>query len=76
MPYLIELFNELDTVKYIATNSQVLFHDGSLLHSKIQYTTLDYSKQLYNTRSNSTSSLTQLHSSLENSPLSIALPYP
>jgi hypothetical protein len=24
------------------TNSQVLFHDGSLLHSKVQYTTVDY----------------------------------
>jgi hypothetical protein len=32
---------------------------------KIQYTTLDYSQQLYNTRPNSTSPLTQLHSSLE-----------
>jgi hypothetical protein len=23
-------------------SSQVLFHDGSLLHSKVQYTTVDY----------------------------------
>jgi hypothetical protein len=29
----------------IVISSQVLFHDGSLLHSKIQYTTLDYSSQ-------------------------------
>jgi hypothetical protein len=43
---------------------------------KIQYTTLDYRQQLYNTRPNSTSSLTQLPSSLENSLLSITLPYP
>jgi hypothetical protein len=27
--------------------SQVLFHDGSLLHSKVQYTTLDYGSQLF-----------------------------
>jgi hypothetical protein len=32
---------------------------------RVQYTTLDYSQQLYNTRPNSTSPLTQLDSSLE-----------
>jgi hypothetical protein len=32
---------------YIVTNSQVLFQDGSLLHSKTQYTALDYSSQLF-----------------------------
>jgi hypothetical protein len=28
------------------TNSQVLFHDGTLLHSKSQYTTVKHSRQL------------------------------
>jgi hypothetical protein len=28
-------------------SSQVLSHNGSLLHSKVQYTTLDYSSQLF-----------------------------
>jgi hypothetical protein len=32
---------------HIVISSQVLCHDGSLLHSKIQYTTLDYSSQLF-----------------------------
>jgi hypothetical protein len=27
---------------YIVISSQVLFHDGSLLHSNVQYTTVDY----------------------------------
>jgi hypothetical protein len=27
---------------YIVISPQVLFHDGSLLHSKVQYTTVDY----------------------------------
>jgi hypothetical protein len=45
-------------------------HDGTLLHSKIQYTTLDYSSQLFydsNTRITSTSSLTQLLITVSNS---------
>jgi hypothetical protein len=44
----------------IVTYSGFSIHDGTLLHSKSQYTTVDYSQQLYNTRPNSTSSLTQL----------------
>jgi hypothetical protein len=32
--------------KCIVTNSQVLFHDGTLLHSKSQYTTVKHSRQL------------------------------
>jgi hypothetical protein len=48
---------------YIVTNSQVLFHDGTFITLNVQYTTLDYSSQLFwnsNTRITSTSSLTQL----------------
>jgi hypothetical protein len=32
---------------YIVITSQVLFHNGTLLHSKVQYTTLDNSSQLF-----------------------------
>jgi hypothetical protein len=34
-------------LKCIVISSQVLFHDGSLLHSKVQYTTLGYSSQFF-----------------------------
>jgi hypothetical protein len=46
-------------VFYIVTYSGSI-HDGTLMHSKVQYTTLDYSSQLFynsNTRITSTSSL-------------------
>jgi hypothetical protein len=33
--------------------SQVLFHDGTLMHSKTQYTTVDYSSQLFYTSNTS-----------------------
>jgi hypothetical protein len=29
-------------INNIVISSQVLFHDGSLLHSNVQYTTVDY----------------------------------
>jgi hypothetical protein len=29
---------------YTVISSQVLFHDGSLLHSNVQYTTVDYNE--------------------------------
>jgi hypothetical protein len=38
--------NTLKTNNYIVTNSRVLFHDGTLLHSKCQYTTVKHSRQL------------------------------
>jgi hypothetical protein len=34
-------------IKNTVISSQVLFHDGSLLHSKVQYTTVEYSSQLF-----------------------------
>jgi hypothetical protein len=33
--------------EHIVITSQVLFHNGSLLHYKVQYTTLDNSSQLF-----------------------------
>jgi hypothetical protein len=47
----------------IVTNSQVLFHDGTFITLSVQYTTLDYSSQLFsnsNTSTTSTGSRTQL----------------
>jgi hypothetical protein len=45
---------------YIVTNSQVLYSRWNFITLTVQYTTLDYSQQLYNTRPNSISPLTQL----------------
>jgi hypothetical protein len=39
--------NWLEDTKDIVIRSRVLFHDGTLMHSKTQYTTVDYSSQLF-----------------------------
>jgi hypothetical protein len=39
-------FSLRNIVDHTVISSQVLFHDGSLLHSQVQYTTVDYSSQL------------------------------
>jgi hypothetical protein len=47
MKILLGDFNAKVSREDIVTNSQGSIHDGTLLHSKIQYTTLDYSSQLF-----------------------------